>query len=330
MIRLVNIDKEKDYDGWLNFRSSGIGASDVGTILGLNPYKSSAELFYQKIGKIPQKIQENLAMFMGTRMEPLVASLWEYYDVDEDKMIQNYNTGVKTRHGSEIVGYLINDKYPHLFFSPDRLICNNSKLPAYSIDGDIVSLDNVRGILEIKTISGFASKQWEGGVPPSYVTQLMTYLMGLELNYGEIAFFEDGRKLNVIEMSFNESIGSQILQKTTEFWERVQGALEDIENCELYEPEPDGTEAYESFLNKKYSQSQELKISGTDEMYQIAHNHKLILDEIKDKEYEARECTNRLKDFMGEAEVLDFGDSGKVTWKSTVKGNRLFKNSIKL
>jgi putative phage-type endonuclease len=329
MIKLMNIDKEKDYDAWLNHRNSGIGASEVGTILGLNPYKSSAELFYQKIGKIPQKVEENIAMFMGSRMEPLVASLWEYYHEEESEMIKNFNNGVKTRHCTEIIGYLVNDKYPHLFFSPDRLIIDNPKKEAFQIENDIVTFDNVKGILEIKTISGFASKQWEGGIPPSYVTQLMTYMLGLEKQYGEIVFLEDGRKISVIEMSYNESIASQIIEKTTEFWNRVQGALSDMENCELYEPDPDGTEAYSSFLDKKYSQSDSTTIKGTDEMYELAHKHKGIMEEIKDAEYEARECSNRIKDFMGEAECMDFGTAGKVTWKSTARGNRLFKNSIK-
>jgi putative phage-type endonuclease len=330
MITRVNIPKE-NYDEWLKFRTSGIGASEVGTILGLNPYKSATELFYQKIGKIPQKVDENLAMFMGNRLEPVVGQLWEYYDEDEAQFIKNFNEGTKTRHFTTIDGYLLNDKYPHLFFSPDGLIYNHSKQLPYLIDNEEnVKLQTVKGILEIKTISGFASKQWETGVPPSYVVQIMTYMLGLELEYGEIAFFEDGRKLNVIELSRNEQICHQIITKTTEFWERVQAALSDIENCELYEPEPEGTTAYESFLNKKYSESEAKTIKGTDEMYELAHQHKMVLDEIKELEAKATECSNFLKSHMKECDTMDFGTGGKVTWKTGSRGYRTFKNSIKL
>lgn len=329
MIKRVNIPKE-DYDAWLDFRINGIGASEVGTILGLNPYKSSAELFYQKIGKIPQKIEENLAMFMGNRLESVVGDLWEYYDEDEATFIKNYNTGVKSRHYETIEGYLVNDKYPQLFFSPDGLIKNDSKLEAYSVDGEEVIFNNLKGILEIKTISGFASKQWEGGVPPSYVVQIMTYMLGLGVDYGEIVFFEDGRKLTVIELSRNESICEQIVEKTTEFWERVVTAREDMENCELYEPEPEGTTAYESFLNKKYSNSESKTIQGTDEHYQWAHMHKMLLDEAKQKEAESLEYSNKIKNLMKDHDTIDFGTGGKVTWKSNARGYRTFKNSIKL
>jgi putative phage-type endonuclease len=330
MIKHVNIPKE-NYDEWVNFRTSGIGASEVGTILGLNPYKSATELFYQKIGKIPQKIDQNIAMFMGNRLEPFVGDLWQYYDEDEEKMMSNYDNGTKTRHFDTIEGYLVNDQYPHLFFSPDGLIKNDSKQGAYKIDKQgVVTFKNTKGVLEIKTISGFASKQWENGVPPSYIVQLMTYMIGLEKQYGEIVFFEDGRKISVIELSQNDMICEQILEKTTEFWERVQAALADMENCELYEPEPDGTTAYESFLNKKYADSEAKTIQGTDEMYQYAHNHKLVLGEIKMLEETATEATNYLKNFMKEHDTIDFGEGGKVTWKSNARGFRTFKNSIKI
>ena len=39
-LKLINIDKETNYDEWLSFRQTGLGASDVGTLMGLNPYKS--------------------------------------------------------------------------------------------------------------------------------------------------------------------------------------------------------------------------------------------------------------------------------------------------
>jgi len=328
-LTLVNIDKSENYDAWVDFRINGIGASEVGTILGLNPYKSSTELFYQKIGKLPQKIDENIAMFMGNRLEPLVADLWEYYDDDEAKMIENFNSGIKTRHCEEVVGYIKNEQFPHLFFSPDRLIKNDSKLGVQIDDNQVLTFSNVSGVLEIKTISGFASKQWDGGVPPSYVVQLQTYLLGLGLSHGEIVFFEDGRKFTVVPMEFNQNIANQIIEKTTEFWERVLAARADMENCELYEPEPDGTEAYESFLNKKYGASEQKTIKGTDDLYSMAHTHKMLVEEIKEKEAEAREISNHLKNTMKEHECIDFGDGGKVTWKSTARGTRLFKNSIK-
>jgi putative phage-type endonuclease len=325
--QIININKDTHYEDWVNYRSSGIGASEVGTVMGLNPWKSSVELFYQKIGQLPSKIDENVAMFMGTRLEPVVANLWEHYDNDETQFIKNYNEGVKTRIGGEVVGYILNEKYPHLFLSPDRLILKKKGRLVYN---GKLSMNNVTGVLEIKTISGFASKQWEGGIPPSYVVQLTTYLLGLGLKYGEIAFLEDGRKLNVVPVNYSESLGNQIIEKTTEFWDRVLAARADMENVHLYEPEPDGTKSYSDFLNKKYSQSEANTIQGADDLKQKAITHKLITEEIKDKEDEARELSNYLKNEMKDFDTISFGTSGKVTWKTDSRGYRTFKNGIKI
>ncbi len=57
-LKLINIDKDSNYDEWLAFRQNGLGASDIGTLMGLNPYKSKIELFYQKVGVIPIKQDE--------------------------------------------------------------------------------------------------------------------------------------------------------------------------------------------------------------------------------------------------------------------------------
>ena len=45
-LKLINIDKDKNYEEWLAFRQTGLGASDIGTLMGLNPYKSKIELFF--------------------------------------------------------------------------------------------------------------------------------------------------------------------------------------------------------------------------------------------------------------------------------------------
>ena len=114
--KVINIDKETDYEGWLNFRLCGVGASEVGTLLGLNPYKSKIELFYQKLGVIPLKQDENLAMFYGSRLEDFVASMWQYYDDSAESVITNYNMEVKKRFCKPVSGYILNSDYPNLFF----------------------------------------------------------------------------------------------------------------------------------------------------------------------------------------------------------------------
>jgi len=54
---------------WHEFRMNGIGGSEVGSILKLSDYLSSAELYNMKIGEISSRKPQNQAMFHGTNLE---------------------------------------------------------------------------------------------------------------------------------------------------------------------------------------------------------------------------------------------------------------------
>jgi putative phage-type endonuclease len=326
--KIVSIDKNTDYQGWLDFRQNGIGASEIGTLLGLNPYKSKIELFYQKLGVIPQMQEENVVMFYGNRLEDFVASMWEYYSGTPESIVENFNKQEKQRHAKSVSGYILNSDYPEMFFSPDRLIV--SKDTDKVIYNNKLVAKNITGILEIKTISGFASKQWEGGIPPSYIIQVTAYMIGLEQQYAEIALFEDGRKFNVLPVHRNEALVEKILSEVQDFTDRVNAAKGDMANVHLYEPEPDGTQAFEQFLNKKYALSQDKTMQGNKELLELAVRHKMAADELKQKESEVREYTNMLKNCMKEFEAIDFGSSGKVVWKTDSRGIRAMRNNIQL
>lgn len=54
---------------WLEQRQSGIGGSEVASILNLSPYKSAVTLFYEKLGLIEQP-PATMAMRLGNLLEP--------------------------------------------------------------------------------------------------------------------------------------------------------------------------------------------------------------------------------------------------------------------
>ncbi len=328
---IIDIDKDTNYDEWLNFRLSGIGASEIGTILGLNPYKSSTELFYQKLKMIPIKQEENMAMFFGNRLESFVANMWEYYDGTPESLITNFNEDKRLRCAKPIPGYVLNSEYPHMFFSPDRVIVKDPDEPVVkTVKGEFQLIhDNIDGILEIKTISGFASKQWESGLPPSYVIQLTAYMMGLDCSYGEIALLEDGRNLWTVRIDRSATLERQIIEATQEFTDRVNAAKSDMPNVQLYEPEPDGTQAYEQFVNKRYANSEAKTLVGDDEMYTLAMAHKQEMEHMKILEGNVREYSNAIKAIMKEHEMLDFGSRGKIVWRTDARGIRSLRNQIK-
>lgn len=62
---------------WHSERTRGVGGSEVGTILGLNPWESAYALWAKKLGKIPSEVKENWAIRFGKAFETPILELWQ-------------------------------------------------------------------------------------------------------------------------------------------------------------------------------------------------------------------------------------------------------------
>lgn len=334
--KLILVDtRTMNQEDWLKYRKRGIGASEVATIMGLNPYKSSIELFYEKIGEELGYSVENIAMFLGKEQEPLIADMWQYWGGDTESMINNYRTGNIVRKCQRVNAYVHNPDYPHLFVSLDR------KINRYEKRGE--------GALEIKTIANYESDKWEGGIPPSHVIQVQTQLLVCEFDYGELATLKNGREFDVLPFERNETIIAAIIERTLEFWRRVELAREIVTsrfeaqrnfnyslveqcnaNLQMVEPEPDGSEAFNNFLKEKYRIALPGERAGTIVELEDARAHKDAKGRIKELEDQARLFENKLKNTIRDGcDKLDFGLNGYVSWKTDSNGTRRFLNKTK-
>lgn len=103
----TKIIRPESREEWLKYRESGIGSSEVATIVGLNPWESPYQLWRRKLGLDPAK-QENFAMKAGHYLEDAVAQFWH----DE--------TGCEIIKRSAIDWLIINTEKPYMRVSPDR------------------------------------------------------------------------------------------------------------------------------------------------------------------------------------------------------------------
>ena len=302
---------------WLELRSSltGLGGSEIGIVVGLNQYQSSVHLFYQKIGYIPKVDNQNEFMFHGTLLEDYVANLWQYWGGDAQSMMDNHAQGNVIRKCRKVNAIIINEKYPYLFANIDRLIADSKN-------------GKGKGILEIKTISGYVADQWESGIPPSYIFQLQHYLLCTNNTWGEIAYLQDGRKVEVIPFEKNEKIQSTIIEKGHDFIERVkkgQQFVQTIKNDQELiqalseiEPDPDDSEAYTDFLNLRHKLRESEKTVDAGYDHHVWGNRYLKYSRLE-KECKKRKTlnANKIKADMEQqsASVLDFGCYGKISWR---------------
>ena len=137
----------------LKKEKNGIGGSDAATILGLNPYKTTIELWEEKTGrKEAEDISEKTYVKYGTQAEDLLRQLF-VLDYPKYEVTHEENTIIK------------HPKYHFLFASLDGQLVNKET-------GEL-------GILEIKTTNILQSMQkekWKDKIPDNYYCQVLHYL----------------------------------------------------------------------------------------------------------------------------------------------------------
>lgn len=71
------INLEQGSDDWLKWRSSGIGSSEIGTILGVNPYQNVHDLWLVKTNQKPaDDLSSNFFVKRGQALEPLARDIF--------------------------------------------------------------------------------------------------------------------------------------------------------------------------------------------------------------------------------------------------------------
>ncbi len=64
-------------EDWLSYRRQGIGGSDAAAVLGISPFRTGVDLYYDKLGQYAEDTEANwVAMEMGNLLEDLVARIF--------------------------------------------------------------------------------------------------------------------------------------------------------------------------------------------------------------------------------------------------------------
>ena len=64
---------------WLEYRRKGIGGSDAAAVLGISPFRTGRDLYYDKLNIVTADDNENwVQLEVGTLLEPLVAKIFAH------------------------------------------------------------------------------------------------------------------------------------------------------------------------------------------------------------------------------------------------------------
>ena len=168
---------------WYELRNKPgvISGSEIGTILGLSPWTSAITLWAEKTGKIERSVTPNIAMRLGTLVEPAIRQL--YMESHPDHVVEEVGT-----YGSAAASWM--------HANPDG-VCLDETGEGY--------------ILEIKHTATY----WDA-VPEHYKAQVFWYMNVFKLRKAVFAVVNAGR-YKEYEVLWDDFEWQAILQQVNKF-----------------------------------------------------------------------------------------------------------------
>lgn len=182
--------KVKDLKGDIENRKDYIGGSDIGTIMGVNQWKSPYTLWAEKTGLItPEDISDKDAVWFGVMEEDIVAKRFMM------------KTELKVKKSNFAYGC---EEYPYLKGHVDRVASKG------------------KWGLEIKTTSSWNKTNYdEGEVPEAHYWQCMFYMFLTGWDTWYLATKRDNR-FYITKIARDEEAIERMLSACEEFWNHVQ------------------------------------------------------------------------------------------------------------
>lgn len=277
--------KPSGRESWLKEREKGIGSSEVGTVLGINPYETPYQLWRRKRGLDGPK-EENFAMKAGHYLEDAVSRF--YADA----------TGKEIIKSSAVDFIYVDSEKDFLRVSPDRL---------FWLLG-MPKSDNNKGILECKT----TQKEIDpANLPLHWVCQLQYQLGVAEFEQGALAWLTAGRDFGYVDMLFDKEFFDYMCGEVQKFWEvNIIGGEEPM------------LTSVDDVLTKYPRHEDGKSIDADDTLLQTYEELKKVKEEISVLDGKKKDLENRLKMSMADAESIKDGKTILATWKTGKDGKK--------
>lgn len=263
---------------WLEFRAQGIGGSEAGAVMGINPWKSPLEVWLEKTGRAePADLSGKESVEWGNRLESAVA----------DKF---------------------SESHPELLVFPSYATYVSEERPWAHANVDRV-LQNIKtgelGILEIKTAGARSDKDWVFGPPEHYVAQVLHYLTVTGYTFAHLAVLIGGQEYREYEIAPDPEDMEAVIKAVDTFWNgyvltgtvpTLAGVGDEAKAIATLYPEP----------REEYASADDIDHPEIFERWQLSQDKKAIEARIK-------ELDNEIKLLIGDKKGVET-DSTRVTW----------------
>lgn len=171
-------------------RNKGIGSSDAAPALGLSPWKSRAQLWLEKTGRVqPEDIGGKDIVHFGNVLEDVVA---QEYARRNHRRVQRRNTP----------------------YTRDFMVANIDRLI-------VAANDEPTAILECKTADKYTAGKWDS-VPEHYRLQVEHQLVAADKHEAVLAVLIGGNQYEDFEIQRNARMSELLYRGEAEFWKYVE------------------------------------------------------------------------------------------------------------
>ncbi len=272
-------------DAQLEQRKHGIGASEIGAVCGINPWRGPIDVWLDKTeGPRPLPSDAQHRCDWGTTLEPVIA---DWYSA---------------RHKVELhmSGTLVGPE-PWILATPDRLVYDTNGLPSSGI--------------EIKVVGSRVASHWTEAHPADYViAQCQWGLLVTGLDRWDIVASIAGAPPVSYEVLRDAEMIDMMIARGRALWKHVQDRTP---------PEPDGTDSYRRYLARRYPDSsgstRELPFAG-----RYVRDFQRAQTDVRAAKWREDAAKNKLRELIGPDEAI-CGTWGRVTNRPTKKGNRTLR-----
>jgi putative phage-type endonuclease len=277
-----------DEQEWLAVRNTGIGASEIGAVLGLpgvSHRSSPLKVFMEKVGAIePEDLSDVEAIEWGHEMEPVIARRYKA------------RTGRPVERGRRGRYQVLRSKlYPWALCSLDFWTADN--------DG------GERRPLEVKNVSAFLAEDWLDGTPDYYHAQVQQQILVTGKPLATSACCIGGNRLAWCDVPRDEQMIRKIIFHGSLMWERI---------VQRIPPEPDGSEATKQLLARLYPQDNDSSVELPAALLDIVEDWRRLKGEVKDRIKLITLKENEIKATLGKAREGYFATGDRITWASHV------------
>lgn len=264
-------------DDWLDYRRTGIGASEIPIIMGVASWSSPLKLWGEKTGRIKRTTETPERLKWGSILEGPIAE--EYARRTGRRILDP---------GDYTVQYIPGTPW---FATIDRYQLINGQ----------------PGIAEIKNYHSASKKEWQDEPPLSIQLQVQWQLMVTGLQHATVVCLLGGQELVWLDVESDSRTHAILNNTAVEFWDCIKNDTP---------PEPDGREETGKALQEIYPDAVDELVMLPDEAADLHAEREQVAVQLKQLGDRKTEIDNKLKMYIGNHTAGQIpGTNVQYTWK---------------